>query len=126
MLKSDTWRILTFSSFSPEWFVITFTVSRNALFLVQKGQATGIESLFDRWCWYCATLQLSQHQLHFKTQNILRNYKGRFIHWLPALLFKEYSTICKDALPITSLTEHYIPHPFFLHLLFIFSLLKPQ
>lgn len=45
------------------------------------------------------------------------------MHLLPALLFNGHIMVCKDALPVISLTEHYIPSAF-LHFLCIVSLLK--
>lgn len=104
-------------------------MSRKVLFLAQKGQAVETGSPFYSWPRYCATFKLSQHHLLLKAQNILRNCLERFIYWLPALLFKGYSTVCRDAIPIISFIECYIPFPSFssswyFYLVETFTLLK--
>lgn len=109
-----TWKYFLF--WSRAVCNLVYSMSREVIFLAQKGQAAETGSSFYSWPRYCATFELSQHQLLLGAQNILRNCLGRFIYWLPALLFKRYS-VCRDAFPIISFTEHYIPFPFFFILL---------
>lgn len=96
-----TWKYFLF--WSRAVCNLVYSMSREVFFLAQKGQAAETGSPFYSWPRYCATFELSQHQLLLKAQNILRNCLGRFIYWLPALLFKGYS-VCRDAFPIISFT----------------------